>query len=645
MKCARTGSPSFALALALAVLAAPSVAAAQVDPARAFYAVAFTHGSPHNGVITAQDTDAPFGVLASATRGTLNGAIALDPVRGVLYGSACCAASQAIQAYEPVGLTRFAARDIPVTSSGSLAIEVDAPRRVLFFYDTVTRVLRALSLTDGAQYGGVVAMLTLTDLPAEPVATSAGDQLAVDTRGQQLFVTGGDGGPVLAVDVSRVTESGGAFGAVTDTGHRNRATGNSGGGVAVDEAGRRVFFFPTTGAVRIVGADAPYAVLGEVAIPAMAANDCGLMFDGRTSRLYVGRGASAPPVAVSFPSMAVAAFATGPGEVPALSFAGAGTACVDRDADGFFPALCAPTGARVDCDDARSERNPGAVETCDGADNDCDGLVDEGFCRIDGACFTDGQANPANACEACAASATASGPTAWRPGARGAVCRAAAGDCDAAETCDGESVTCPADGRRPAGEVCRATATIAACDPAEACDGVAAACPTDVVTRAPTTETCNGADDDCDGMIDELQCTPADAGVADAGVTDVGAADTGPADVGVDVGAADVGGADTEVTDAGADVGVVDAGVVDVDAGVVDAGIVDAGVSADVGSMALDTGAGEITAPQTDGCGCAVPGRGGLRGGRWVLAVGVAVALTARRRRPAGPTVRSAPRR
>ena len=166
MKRTRTGSPRYTLALALAVVAAPSVAAAQVDPARAFYAVAFTHGSPHNGVITAQDTSAPFGVLAAATRGTLNGAIALDPVRGVLYGSACCAASQAIQAYEPVGLTRFSARDIPVTSSGSLAIEVDAPRRVLFFYDTVTRVLRALSLTDGAQYGGVVAMVTA---PVGPV--------------------------------------------------------------------------------------------------------------------------------------------------------------------------------------------------------------------------------------------------------------------------------------------------------------------------------------------------------------------------------------------------------------------------------------------------------------------------------------------
>jgi hypothetical protein len=183
--------------------------------------------------------------------------------------------------------------------------------------------------------------------------------------------------------------------------------------------------------------------------------------------------------------------------------------------------------------------------------------------------------------------------------------------------------------------VCRATATTAACDPAEACDGVAAACPTNVVTRAPTTETCNGVDDDCDGMIDELQCTPADAGVTDVGPADVGPADVGPADVGpADVGVVDVG-----VVDAGpADVGVVDAGVVDV-------GVVDVGVGEDAGSMAPDAGAGEMTAPQTDGCGCAVPGRGGLRGGRWALAAGVAVALMARRRRPAGPTARSAPRR
>jgi hypothetical protein len=247
--------------------------------------VAFTHGSPHNGVVTAQDLAAPFGVVASATRGTLNGAITLDPVRSVLYGGSCCTPGQPLLAYDPVTLSRVAARDSAVTTSGSIAIEVDGPRRVLFLFDTVSRALNAISLAEGSLYGSVVATVTLSALPAEPVPTSVGDQVAVDTRGQQLFVTGVDGGPVLAVDVSRVTSSGGDFGSITDTGHRNRTTGNSAGGVAVDEAGRRVFFFPATGAVRIVGADAPFPILSEVVIPTMAPNDCGLMFDGRTGNL------------------------------------------------------------------------------------------------------------------------------------------------------------------------------------------------------------------------------------------------------------------------------------------------------------------------------------------------------------------------
>jgi hypothetical protein len=55
-----------------------------------------------------------------------------------------------------------------------------------------------------------------------------------------------------------------------------------------------------------------------------------------------------------------------------------GSSCVngncmaaDADGDGF--------GADVDCDDVNASIFPGALEFCDGVDNDCDGLVDNGF--------------------------------------------------------------------------------------------------------------------------------------------------------------------------------------------------------------------------------------------------------------------------
>jgi len=63
----------------------------------------------------------------------------------------------------------------------------------------------------------------------------------------------------------------------------------------------------------------------------------------------------------------------------------------DADGDGYG----SPTGTLVscagpspgyvsdgsDCDDTRSNVNPGATEVCDGLDNDCDGQVDEGVLK------------------------------------------------------------------------------------------------------------------------------------------------------------------------------------------------------------------------------------------------------------------------
>ena len=51
----------------------------------------------------------------------------------------------------------------------------------------------------------------------------------------------------------------------------------------------------------------------------------------------------------------------------------------DEDSDGY--------PASLDCDDRDAAVNPGASETCDGRDDDCDGVVDEGF-DADGDGFT-----------------------------------------------------------------------------------------------------------------------------------------------------------------------------------------------------------------------------------------------------------------
>ncbi len=79
----------------------------------------------------------------------------------------------------------------------------------------------------------------------------------------------------------------------------------------------------------------------------------------------------------------------------------------------------APTGANIDCADADPNIHPGAPEPCNGVDDDCDGMIDPGFCRIGTTCYANGVANPGNLdCEYCDAAT----PGVWSSRANGTAC-------------------------------------------------------------------------------------------------------------------------------------------------------------------------------------------------------------------------------
>jgi len=182
------------------------------------------------------------------------------------------------------------------------------------------------------------------------------------------------------------------------------------------------------------------------------------------------------------------------------------TPLVDLDEDGFFELQ--------DCDDERDDVNPGLGESCDGIDNDCNGLVDDN--PMDGETFYldvdgDGLAGEGSititACEA------APGWVAVR------------GDCndlnansfpDADEICDGEDNDC--DGGLDEDAIDTVTfyadadgdgfgdsvVGIEACDEPDGYVKDSTDCDDADSTQYPSaSELCDEVDNDCDGQTDE----------------------------------------------------------------------------------------------------------------------------------------------
>ncbi len=170
----------------------------------------------------------------------------------------------------------------------------------------------------------------------------------------------------------------------------------------------------------------------------------------------------------------------------------------DGDGDGF--------GAADDCDDGESGVAPGAVELCNNADDDCDGVVDEGNPRR----YTgEAMARPATCGRD--GGVCSIGPRVCQHLADGSVADLCLGDEGGPETCDGFDNDCdgltdvttegqplPEEGVTPCGDenergVCRRGTLFCVSGSLSECRGVV----------EPTDEVCNGEDDDCDGTPDD----------------------------------------------------------------------------------------------------------------------------------------------
>ena len=172
----------------------------------------------------------------------------------------------------------------------------------------------------------------------------------------------------------------------------------------------------------------------------------------------------------------------------------------DADDDGFDTCGAGNEG-QADCDDAAPGRNPAATESCDGVDEDCDGEVDEEIatrtCRTD--CGSGEQrceggewfCSAPESCE-CTPSGVVDDEPCGRCGERRRTCQDDL-SWGAWSGCTGEGV-CTPDQNSTCSTICGSVGQ-------QSCDSTCSWRPC-----VPPTEICNAVDDDCDGEVDRGSC-------------------------------------------------------------------------------------------------------------------------------------------
>ncbi len=180
------------------------------------------------------------------------------------------------------------------------------------------------------------------------------------------------------------------------------------------------------------------------------------------------------------------------GSVDPPGSAGCVTYLRDADKDGWGKAgdsqcLCSPSAPYTsliagDCDDELATANPTAPELCNGKDDDCDNVIDDG---VGGA-----------TCPIAKVAGTCLGLTVCDQGTLTCV-----GKPPGPELCNGGDDDCNGkiDDALTANEPCENTNPFGTCKGVSVCQGVLGL---SCLAKTPTPEFCNGQDDDCDGTID-----------------------------------------------------------------------------------------------------------------------------------------------